>query len=121
MFRQIFRFANLVGLTPDMIKPNDVKAKYAELKPAHCEITAVDKTETKFKVVLPKLDCKVGRASPFGYTFIVCFHPILRMGSYIVEGEVGKDILAELGPIVVKDMPPYIARIYEVDTALKGM
>jgi hypothetical protein len=121
--RNIFRFSNLSGVNAAWVKPNAAKAKYIEIKAADCTAIAVDKTETKWKLTLPRLDCKMGRQAFNGYTFMVTFHPALKLGTLIVEGEVGVDIFADVGPLVIKDdvaLLGWLARVYELDTALTG-
>ncbi len=122
MLRNIFRFCNLSGVAPEMVRPNAAKAKYLEINASDCTASAVDKTETKWKLTLPRLDCKIGRQAFNGYTFMVTFHPALKLGTIIVEGEIGQDIFRDVGPIVTKDEIAFgwIARIYELDTSLTG-
>lgn len=128
---------SLIGpaMKPENIKPNTAKARYLEIgiwemrKPAaavaEVKTSSDAKAATKPKVFLswPELRVESSRIVPNGRVYLVSFHPALKMGMHVVEGEYGKDIFADFGSVLEDDVQklPWFARVYEVTTAFTAM
>lgn len=126
MFKRLYNsgMCNFDYKRVTMFKPNSAKSKYYEIGSDDLiqnEAQKGSKEEPTFS--LPPVPCNWKRGTTNGLTFIVAINPQLKQGgTYIVEGEEGKNILEELSSFSFTNKAlsqiTWVCRIYEASTQL---